>query len=62
MKTLDLENIETISVYLIDKDGNGYVGVIDSAYAALIVQMTTFYQAEGIESVPLESVIKKQDH
>lgn len=59
MKTLDLEGIESISVYLIDENGNGYVGVIDPAYAALIAQMTTFYQAEGIESVPLESVIKK---
>lgn len=62
MNTLDPENIESISIYLIDKNGNGYVGAIDPAYAVLIAQMTTFYQAEGIESVPLESVIKKQDH
>lgn len=59
MKELELNDIENISVYLIDKNGNGYVGSIDAGFIALIAGLCTFYPVDNLEQIPISDIIKK---
>lgn len=59
MKELELNDIENISVYLIDKNGNGYVGSIDTEFITLIARLCTFYPVDNLEQIPISQIIKK---
>lgn len=57
MKELELNDIENISVYLIDKNGNGYVGGIDTEFIALIAGLCKFYPVDNLEEIPISNII-----
>lgn len=59
MKELNLEDIKLISVYLIDKNGNGYVGNIDTGFIGLIARLCEFYPIDNLEEIPISDIIKK---
>ena len=59
MKELELNDISHISIYLIDKNGNGYVGNIDTGFISILAQLTTFYPVDNIQQIPISDIIKK---
>ena len=59
MEELNLEDIKTISVYLIDKNGNGYVGNIDTGFIALIAGLCKFYPIDDLVEIPISDIISR---
>lgn len=59
MKELNLEDIKIMSVYVIDKNGNGYVGSIDTEFIALIAGLCKFYPIDNLTEIPISDIIKK---
>lgn len=60
MEELNLEDIKNISVYVIDKNGNGYVANIDNTgFIELITGLCKFYPIGELAEIPISDIIEK---